>query len=77
MNFASHIVRGFAPARCRRTAIHFGVPVRAQKNSGTGGPRGVSVARAHELTSPLEVPLSLASCDAAGIKAWSPALPVE
>ena len=49
-----------------RAAINFGNPVLAQKDSGTGEPRGVSVDIARELARRLEVALEVVPFDAAG-----------
>ena len=55
-----------APTGKLRAAINFGNPVLAQKDPGSGEPRGVSVDLARELGRRLGVPVALVTYDAAG-----------
>ena len=55
-----------APSGSLRAAINFGNPVLAQKDPGTGEPRGVSVDLARELGRRLGVPVDLVTYESAG-----------
>lgn len=58
--------RQLAPGGRLRAAINFGNPVLAQKDPGTGGPRGVSVDLAQALGERLGLPVDLVTFEAAG-----------
>ena len=62
----SRVRSELAPSGKLRAAINFGNPVLAQKDPGTGKPRGVSVDLARELGRRLDVPVELVTFDAAG-----------
>jgi polar amino acid transport system substrate-binding protein len=58
--------REIAPKGSLRAAINFGNPVLAQKDPGSGEPRGVSVDLARELGRRLGVPVELVTYESAG-----------
>ena len=59
-------VKELAPTGRLRAAINFGNPVLAQKDPGTGEPRGVSADLARELARRLGVPVEFVGFDVAG-----------
>ena len=63
---SSEIARELAPTGKLRATINFGNPVLAQRDPGTGEPRGVSVELALELGRRLGVEVELVTFDTAG-----------
>jgi polar amino acid transport system substrate-binding protein len=60
------VIADLAPKGRLRAAINFGNPVLAQRDPGTGAPRGVSVSLAQELGRRLGIPVEFVTFEAAG-----------